>query len=232
MIHLEKITEATFRTVIDMKVTSEQSKFVAPNVVSLAQAWLYYDAARPFVLMNADIPVGFIMLDWDEGERTVGIWRFMIAEPYQKRGFGRAAMQEVIRMIRDEDKFDLIHLDYVPENTIAKSLYESFGFRETGEMEGNEIVMKYPLTDRPRVGMTTADEDDLRELLEILKTEEEFGTQIPEALTDKERITAAVKTSRMKRFTIMGEAIGMAADGVLLIHHEYVDYLDEMRAKI
>ena len=29
---------------------------------------------------------------------------------------------------------------YEPENTTAKKLYYRFGFRETGEMDGNEVV--------------------------------------------------------------------------------------------
>ena len=47
MVIIELVNDDTFRAVVDMKVTQEQAKFVAPNVVSPAQAWLYYDAARP-----------------------------------------------------------------------------------------------------------------------------------------------------------------------------------------
>lgn len=31
-------------------------------------------------------------------------------------------------------------LSYEPENTAAKKLYHSFGFRETGEMDEGEII--------------------------------------------------------------------------------------------
>ena len=32
-----------------------------------------------------------------------------------------------------------IHNVYEPENTVSKALYHSFGFRENGEMDGDEI---------------------------------------------------------------------------------------------
>ena len=31
-------------------------------------------------------------------------------------------------------------LSYEPENTVAKELYASFGFKETGDMDGEEII--------------------------------------------------------------------------------------------
>lgn len=106
-----------------------------------------------------------MMLDWDENERTVGIWRFMIAKEYQKMGYGKAAVQLVIKMIREENKFDMIRLDYVENNRIARELYYKMGFRENGEVIEGEIVMVLPLTDKPKVGMTIADEEDEEELL-------------------------------------------------------------------
>ena len=38
-----------------------------------------------------------------------------------------------------------IALSFVPENTAARALYLAAGFRETGEVEDGEIVMRRPL---------------------------------------------------------------------------------------
>ena len=35
---------------------------------------------------------------------------------------------------------ELCWISYEPENEVAKKLYASFGFEETGEMDGDEIV--------------------------------------------------------------------------------------------
>lgn len=145
MFHMEPVTESTFDAVVDMKLPDEQYRFVAPNVVSLAEAWLHAAHARPYALCEDDEPVGFMMFDWDEEARTLGIWRFMIALEMQHKGYGRKALEAAISLARKEGKFDRVRLDYVPGNEIAHKLYCALGFRETGEIEDGEIVMELPL---------------------------------------------------------------------------------------
>lgn len=145
MIKLEPVTKHTFQAIIDMKLPPEQGCFVAPNVASLALAWLYPQEARPYAVCNDHDVVGFMMLDWDEGERSVGIWRFMIAAEYQHKGYGRKAMIAAIEIVRSTGKFDLMHLNCVPGNQAAYQLYLSLGFRENGEVEDGELVMTMQL---------------------------------------------------------------------------------------
>ncbi len=145
MITLKKVDRDNYRKVLDIKMNEEQNKFVAPNVVSLAQAWVFYNEARPFAIYNDDEVIGFIMLRCFEEERDAGIWRFMIAEEHQGKGYGRKAMECIIHMITKEGKFDTLGLDFVENNFVAKHLYESLGFKETGEVEDGSIVMKLDL---------------------------------------------------------------------------------------
>ena len=147
MIRLELVSENTFFPVLRLKVSTEQEKYVSSNLVSLAQAWLYYDKAKPYAIMDDDTVVGFLMLDWDEEERTVGIWRFMIGADYQGKGYGRAALTQAINMIRDTGKFDMVYLGYVPGNEVAEKLYYSLGFKDSNERDGDEIILKLSLTD-------------------------------------------------------------------------------------
>lgn len=145
MVELRRIDESNFRKVVSMKLTQGGQEFVAPNVYSLAQAWVFYEEARPLAIYNDEDVIGFIMLSYDEKERKAGIWRFMIAEEHQGKGYGKEAMIKAIDMIRNENKFDSIELDYVPGNVVAKHLYENLGFKETGEVEDGEIIMKMAL---------------------------------------------------------------------------------------
>ncbi|HOD92915.1 MAG TPA: GNAT family N-acetyltransferase [Clostridia bacterium] len=213
MIHLEKVNEKTFRKVTQMKVTAEQEHFVAPNVYSLAQAWLYYKAARPFVIMNDDEPVGFIMLDWDEDVRTVAIWRFMIGVDYQRKGYGRAALIAVLELIKTADKFDAVFLDYVPKNTVARELYYSIGFRENGEVDDDEIIMVLPLTDNPKVGIVKADIDDADEFEEFINRELQKNIEVPDVFRNREKLLDSIQKENILRLTIMDKAIGLS-DGV------------------
>jgi diamine N-acetyltransferase len=126
-------------------MNEEQSKFVAPNVLSLAQAYVYYEGARPYAIYNDEEVIGFIMFDWDEEKREAGIWRFMIAEEHQNKGYGRKAMECALNIIKDSNKFDYVFLSYVPGNDAGEHLYESVGFKATGEIDDGEIVMKLDL---------------------------------------------------------------------------------------
>ena len=229
MIQLELVNEATFKKIVDMKLPPEQNAFVAPNVVSLAQAWLYYDNARPYSICDDDNVVGFMMLDWDEGERSVGIWRFMIAHEHQGRGYGRKALEATIRLVREAGTIDFMHLDYVPNNKIAHDLYYSLGFRENGDIEDGEIVMILPLTDNPKLGMLTADDEDMEDFIELIKSEKEAGTFIPIEFENSSYIEKAIADGGVKRFTIMGDTIGLAINGVILIDNQNISYLEDAR---
>lgn len=143
MVELRPITEENFIDVINLSVEENQKNFVATNVFSLAQAWLY-DNARPFAIYAEDELVGFCMLDVNKRENLYGLWRFMIDKNQQKKGCGRAAMELILEYLAAEGATE-ITLSYEPNNTVADKLYRSFGFLPTGEIEDGEIVMKKTL---------------------------------------------------------------------------------------
>jgi diamine N-acetyltransferase len=70
------------------------------------------------------------------------IWRFMIDEKYQGKGYGKKAMQLALDFIRTFlcGSAKYCYLSYEPENKVAKKLYGEFGFPENGEMDDEEIV--------------------------------------------------------------------------------------------
>ena len=61
---------------------------------------------------------------------------------YQNRGYGKQAVELALRFIRTFPcgKADFCWLSYEPENAVAKSLYAPFGFIETGEKDGEELI--------------------------------------------------------------------------------------------
>lgn len=144
MIHFEAITEDNFDAIMQMKRPTGEH-FVASNVYSLAQAWLYRDAndVYPFAIYDEETPVGFMMLDEDLEERCLVIWRIMFPPEHQDKGYGTQAIREIIRMAKASGKYDFMILDYVPENRRAKHVYEKLGFKPTGEIvNGVEVELK------------------------------------------------------------------------------------------
>ncbi len=123
----------------------EDQHFVAPNVFSLAQAYIYQPKARPFAIMNDGEIVGFIMLDWDEDEHALCIWRLMIATKHQGKGYGQEAIRLAIIMAKEAGVFNRIWLDYAPGNAVAEHVYSKLGFKPTGEVIDGEIVMELKL---------------------------------------------------------------------------------------
>ena len=145
MIHLRAIDEENFDACIKLKIKDSQSTYMAPNIYSFAQAWLYPALARPFALYSDDTLVGFVMLEYDDTRKTCGIWRFMIGEHYQGRGYGKEALLCVLTYIKENPVFEAVTLSYEPENTVAETLYRQFGFAPTGEMDGTQVIMKLSL---------------------------------------------------------------------------------------
>ena len=136
MINFRAITEDNFDAIIRMKRPDDEH-FVASNAYSLAQAWLYRDAGDvyPFAIYDDDLPVGFMMLDEDVDEKCLIIWRIMFPVENQNKGYGTAAIREIIRLAKDSGKYDFLLIDYAPDNKIAEHVYTKLGFKPTGVFE-------------------------------------------------------------------------------------------------
>ena len=149
MIQFKGITEDNFTAIVQMKRPPDEG-FVAPNVYSLAQAWLYRNNndVYPFAIYNDEIPVGFMLLDEDLEERCLMIWRIMFPIEHQNKGYGTQAIKQIIQMARESNKYDYMLIDCIPENTIAKHLYEKLGFKATGKIVNDgEIELKLSFTE-------------------------------------------------------------------------------------
>lgn len=145
MIRLERVNEQNYQKLFALELADNQKEFVSSNMKSLAQAWVYYDRARPYAIINGNDVVGFIMFDYKPDEKKAEVWRFMIGKEFQGKGYGTEALSAAVRFIASEKLFTTLQINYVEGNLPAKHLYEKLGFRETGEMEGNETVMKLDL---------------------------------------------------------------------------------------
>ena len=146
MINFRAITEENFHAIIHMKRPDDEH-FVSSNAYSLAQAWLYRDAGDvfPFAIYNDDEPVGFMMLDEDRDEKCLIIWRIMFPVENQNKGYGTAAIREIIRLAKESGKYNFLLIDYAPDNKIAEHVYKKLGFRPTGVFEHGEYELRLDL---------------------------------------------------------------------------------------
>ncbi len=147
MVTLREITKDNYEECLNLKVADTQKDFVSSTVHSLAQAWIYYHTAFPFAVYAENTMVGFLMLGYYEAEGYYTLWKFLIDEKYQNRGYGREALKLGIEYLIDRFQVKEIYTAYHAANHVAKKLYASVGFRETGETAGNEIGMRLIIND-------------------------------------------------------------------------------------
>ena len=148
-IKLIPVDESNREAVLALIVREDQP-FVAPNDVSLREAdeanACAPGTARPFAICAGDKPVGFCMFAYaPEAEDPIDryyLWRFMIDKHEQGKGYGQAALSEIIEYFR-ENGADRLFLSTEPENALGLHVYHKFGFRETGIIsEGEAVLMR------------------------------------------------------------------------------------------
>ncbi|MFD1019526.1 GNAT family N-acetyltransferase [Thalassobacillus hwangdonensis] len=141
MIELKPIDRHNFFDVIDLKVAEDQKAFVASNVFSLAQAKVYPECICLGIYHEDEI-VGFTMYCMDADDNEYWIYRLMVDEKHQGKGYGLAAMEKLIELIKQDTSHNVIYLSFEPENTQAKKLYEKLGFEADGRVIDGEVVYK------------------------------------------------------------------------------------------
>lgn len=145
MVALRSITKDNLDEVLLLKVSKNQESFVSANSYSLAQAWVYKNTAFPFAIYADDVLVGFIMLGYYEEREQYTLWKFMIDEKYQSKGYGKQALTLGIQYLIENFHVKSIYTGVAFGNTVAKKLYESLGFRETGVTDETCLEMKLQL---------------------------------------------------------------------------------------
>ena len=155
MLHLEKVNGNNVWDILKLTVSESQKNYVAANDISIIEAYTAITGngyAFPFGIYDGVKPIGFLMIGFDVDDYwtnapkiargNYNLWRLMIDKAYQNRGFGREAVQLAIDFIKTFPcgKAEYCWLSYEPENEIARQLYRSFGFEETGEMDGEELI--------------------------------------------------------------------------------------------
>ena len=166
MITIQPITEDNFREVLALRASE---KLVAPNAMSLAEAYLSLKKAvdsneinsneveMPFAIVSDEIVIGFLMISFEDGEDIFSddghiYWlsRFMIDEKYQGKGLGKAALLMLIDYIKTKPNGNEVKSFYTSVvqdsvSPVAAKFYESVGFKKTGNMLEDEEIMRLVL---------------------------------------------------------------------------------------
>lgn len=158
MIEFRKITGDNIDEVIALEVGENQKDFIeTTNLRSFADAhMLNADGipATPIALYADGVAVGFLMYIYDTmdhesfenevfyGKKCYFIWHIMIEKSYQGKGYGKVAFEKMLKDIETMPygEADYVALFYRTSNVIAKTLYDSFGFLDTGIIQENSML--------------------------------------------------------------------------------------------
>jgi len=170
---LRPVTSDNLRTLIRLSetLTESQSRCVAPNVVSVAQAHVSESAWMRAICLG-DEPIGFVMVDLDEGDvpeadrPAVGLWRFMIGRPWQGKGYGKQVLDQLVAHFANRGIRTMFTSVVLEEPEGPYAFYLKYGFTDTGVQEEGEEVLRLvlpegqarpprPLPMAPRVDLVT-----------------------------------------------------------------------------
>ena len=141
IITLKKITGDTCWPIFNLDVEDHQSRMVAPNAHSIAEA-SFSDEAWFRGIYLGDEPVGFVMLAINEEKSEYFLWRLMIDKKHQRKGYGYQAMTQIIDMVRELPNASEFQTSYVPGDGSPAQFYYKLGFIETGKVEEGENFLK------------------------------------------------------------------------------------------
>ena len=142
---LREITQENWLAIVRLKVAPHQEQFVASNAMSIAEAHFHPEVAWFRAIYAGDVPVGFLMLEDDVAQQEYFLWRFMIDQQSQGRGYGRKALELFFAYVKTRPGADAVETSCVPAKGGPGPFYEKMGFVYTGKEEDGELVMRREL---------------------------------------------------------------------------------------
>lgn len=146
-IHFMRITASTMNQICSPSETLSplHRKMVADNVRSIAEAY-FSPSAWMRAIYADETPIGFIMthtgLDYEDGIDCPGVflWRFMIASPYQGKGYGKRALEKLILHLKAMG-IPLLYTSCGEGEGSPEGFYRKLGFMLTGGTYDDEIEL-------------------------------------------------------------------------------------------
>jgi diamine N-acetyltransferase len=150
------VTDADRAAALRLRSAPGQEQFVASVEQSFADALEHPEAcARYWAVYDGDEAVGFAMISDNIPRATlhadatlVGpyfLWRLLIDERYQRRGYGTATLDAVVAYVRGRPDGDALLTSAGQGEGSPQPFYERYGFVPTGDIVEDEVVLRLNL---------------------------------------------------------------------------------------
>ena len=125
----------------ECKLTDEQKEMVSPFWFLIGRAYLNKNDYYPCIIYNLNNePIGFINFSSWIGNDDAYSWSYFIDLNYQGNGYGKSAAELAIKILNTAAPNKIIKLATEKNNKKAHKLYTSLGFKESSEIDGEDIV--------------------------------------------------------------------------------------------
>jgi len=134
---LRPIAKDNWEEAIQLKVKEEQTDFIASNLYSIAEVQ-FLDQFTACGIYAAEQMVGFTMFGVDTDDDNYWIYRLMIDQEHQGKGYGSAAVKLVVEEIKrmNTSGIPLIMIGYDRENEGARDRF-AVNRRKAVKRKGN-----------------------------------------------------------------------------------------------
>ncbi len=138
---LKDVDKTNWDACCNLKLSTKQGGLVAPHMYTIAESEAE-PSFVPLAIYAGDTVVGFAMYGLDPDDGKYWIYRLMIDVDHQGKGYGKAALKELVKMISKLPDSDEIFAGYKPWNNVAAGLFGELGFERTGEMLSGEFITR------------------------------------------------------------------------------------------
>ena len=149
MVSLRPLSESNRQAVEALHVSPRQARFVSSVAQSLREAAEHPDARALYWVVHADdTPVGFVMIaDEVRSPEYIShyLWKLLIDERYQRRGFGTATLDLIVEYFRGRPGVEVLSTSAGQGDGSPVTFYERYGFEHTGEVLDDEVVLRLRL---------------------------------------------------------------------------------------
>lgn len=141
IVSLRPVDHTNWRSVVALRITPAQQATVSE--LSHLLLLCHYDATwHPLAVYLNDTVIGFLMWGVDLNDGSCWLRGVRIDQRWQGQGYGTAAVRAALDLLAGEHACRGFVLAYNPANAVARHLYQTLGFVETGERMEGEVVAR------------------------------------------------------------------------------------------
>jgi len=149
VVSLRPLSDSNREAVEALRVAPGQEQFVSSVSDSLLEAAEHPDARALYWAVHADdTPVGFVMIADEVADPDYipqYLWKLLIDQRYQRRGFGTATLDLIVEYFRGRPGVEVLNTSAGQGEGSPLGFYEHYGFERTGEVRYDEVMLRLKL---------------------------------------------------------------------------------------